>query len=317
MAVNPFLSIAMTTYNGERFLREQLGSILAQTYANWELHICDDCSTDGTIAILNEYAQNDSRVHVHLNDHNLGFKKNFEKTISFCNGEYTALSDQDDIWLPNHLEFLLKSIGKNALSSANAVLVDSDGKEMGRLLNEVEELYFLPEGTKFLYRILFKSACIQGASQLIRTDFLKQWLPIPEKVAYHDAWFSVCALLSGGLSYSFDVITKYRQHGSNITFVNHNKIDEALGDKLKRIIRKFFGGIEVDRFAYRDELEARFGRSDKNFSDICSLFDHLREKKTGLKDIKMFWKNYEIITTMHSHRHFIKKMIGWLRWKEI
>lgn len=70
------ISVAMATYNGERFLHEQIDSILAQTHQNFELVICDDCSTDGTAGILREYEAQDSRIRVYVNESNLGFKKN-------------------------------------------------------------------------------------------------------------------------------------------------------------------------------------------------------------------------------------------------
>ena len=100
------ISIALASYNGSKYIREQLDSILEQTYQDFELIICDDCSTDNTWQILQEYAQKDSRIKVFENERNLGFKKNFEKAISLCNGKYIALSDQDDIWIDNHLEVL-------------------------------------------------------------------------------------------------------------------------------------------------------------------------------------------------------------------
>ena len=76
------VSIALATYNGEKFIREQLDSIISQTYTNWELIICDDCSTDATWEILKSYKEKDSRINIFKNDKNLGFKKNFD-TIFF------------------------------------------------------------------------------------------------------------------------------------------------------------------------------------------------------------------------------------------
>ena len=106
------VSIALATYNGEKYLREQLDSILSQSIQDFELVACDDCSTDSTLKILNEYAEKDFRVKVFTNEKNLGFKKNFEKAIFLCSGDYIALSDQDDIWTENHLQVLLENIGK-------------------------------------------------------------------------------------------------------------------------------------------------------------------------------------------------------------
>ena len=120
------ISIAMATYNGELFIREQLDSILTQTLSDWELIVCDDGSTDNTLSILQEYANNDSRIKIYQNETNLGFKRNFEKAIGLCSGECIALCDQDDIWYPNHLEILLNLIGNNSLSIGNSDIVDTN-----------------------------------------------------------------------------------------------------------------------------------------------------------------------------------------------
>ena len=121
------ISIAMATYNGDKYIKEQIDSILNQTIQDFEIVICDDCSTDGTVRILHEYAKNDKRFHIYQNEDNLGFKKNFEKAITLCQGEYIALSDQDDIWMPNHLELLKNAIKGKVLSCGNADLIDKDG----------------------------------------------------------------------------------------------------------------------------------------------------------------------------------------------
>ena len=101
------IGIAMTTYNGEKYLKEQIDSILNQTVSDFELIVCDDVSSDSTMDILNDYAEKDDRIHVFRNEENLGFLKNFEKAIRICldrSAEYVALADQDDIWTENHLE---------------------------------------------------------------------------------------------------------------------------------------------------------------------------------------------------------------------
>ena len=101
------ISIAMATYNGEKYLREQIDSILNQTIQDFELIVCDDCSTDTTWNILLEYQSQDKRIKCYRNEENLGFKKNFEKAIKLCTGEYIALSDQDDIWLEEKVETMI------------------------------------------------------------------------------------------------------------------------------------------------------------------------------------------------------------------
>ena len=112
----------MATYNGEKYLREKIDSILSKTIQNYELIVCDDCSTDTTWNILLDYQVQDKRIKCYRNEKNLGFKKNFEKAIRLCTGEYIALSDQDDIWTEDHLQVLYEGIGENDLVGANAYI---------------------------------------------------------------------------------------------------------------------------------------------------------------------------------------------------
>ena len=101
------ISVAMCTYNGERFLPQQLASIAAQTRLPDELVVCDDRSTDRTVAIVREFAASvPFPVKVFENERNLGYSANFEAAIRRCEGDLIALSDQDDIWYPQHLETL-------------------------------------------------------------------------------------------------------------------------------------------------------------------------------------------------------------------
>lgn len=104
------ISIAMTAYNREKYLCEQLYSILVQIHQNFGLVVCGACSTDSTVRILRECEKNDGRIKIFVNEKNLGVKKNFEKAIGLCSGDYIALSDKDDIWLPWHLKTLFNNI---------------------------------------------------------------------------------------------------------------------------------------------------------------------------------------------------------------
>ncbi len=102
----PLVSVAMCTYNGERFLAQQLDSIINQTYTNIEIVICDDGSTDKTIQMIQEYQKKFATIKLYQNKTNLGFVQNFAKAISLTTGDYVATSDQDDIWLKNKIEIL-------------------------------------------------------------------------------------------------------------------------------------------------------------------------------------------------------------------
>ena|SRR5687768_13043207 len=102
------VSVVMCTYNGGKFLQQQVDSILAQTYRNIELLIVDDTSSDNTVQLLEEYRKKDSRIRYVVNPANLGYNKNFEIAFGLARGNYIAPSDQDDIWKANKIEIMMK-----------------------------------------------------------------------------------------------------------------------------------------------------------------------------------------------------------------
>lgn len=141
------ISIAMATYNGGRYLREQIDSILDQTIPFHELIISDDASTDGTWDILTEYAARDPRIKACRNERNIGFVANFEKALRHCSGDYVALSDQDDVWTADHLEALLHKIEGKNLAVGDAEIMDADGLRTGILLSHAENWDYIPKMT--------------------------------------------------------------------------------------------------------------------------------------------------------------------------
>lgn len=110
MINRPLISIALATYNGEKYLEDQLNSIYTQTYKNIEVAVTDDCSTDKTVEILEQYSKSHGLKYF-VNTENLGFVKNFEKAISLCEGDFIALSDQDDVWEKDEIGILVNKIG--------------------------------------------------------------------------------------------------------------------------------------------------------------------------------------------------------------
>ena len=307
------ISVVMATYNGEKYIKEQMESILAQSLQYFEFIICDDCSIDSTVQILNEYAARDKRIKVFVNEHNLGFKKNFEKAISFCSGDYIALSDQDDIWTKDHLEKLFSIIGNHSLACGNALMVDKNGNSLGKNLNEVDGLFFFNPETVF-YRLAFTGNPFQGTSMLLRSDFVKNCIPIPEKIKYHDVWFSWCACMENKIAYTFDVINNYRQHGNNVSFLFHNKVKRTFLNALFSKIKIFFTGVKTDLLYRFEEIVKKYGTQKEEFAELYQFINNIKNKKIGIKEIKFLWNHYEDIITKKSHRGFFKKLIIISRW---
>jgi glycosyltransferase involved in cell wall biosynthesis len=206
----PLISVVLCTYNGETYLREQIESILTQTYSNIELIIVDDCSIDNSAFIAKTFSKNDKRVKCFINTTNLGFNKNFERAINLTSGKYIAISDQDDIWEAHKLQVLINNIGNNWLIFSNSSYITYDGRTTGKKLIE---------GSSFL-NYNFKSVLIlnfvTGHTCLISREFIDYILPFPAK-GYYDWWMGFVALYHQRIAYADEMLTKYRMHDASVT----------------------------------------------------------------------------------------------------
>lgn len=263
------ISIAMTTFNGEKYLGEQIDSILSQTYKDFELVISDDCSTDDTLKILREYENKDSRIHVYENVLNLGFKKNFEKAVRLCKGEFIAFSDQDDIWLNDHLEILFSKIGDKDCIGGGHLNIDSNGQEI--FTSEKKEWF--PENKKDALFFVLNRNIFQGSAMLLRKEVCEKALPVPEKVFYHDWWFALCAAGLNGITYTSCPVLKYRRHEKSVTFSNEVVSKKA---RIKRILNN--GGTQEEEILL-DTV--------KEYLNIAEETDKPRVKK-----VIEYWNDY-------------------------
>jgi glycosyltransferase involved in cell wall biosynthesis len=206
------VSIALTTYNGARFLRQQLDSIYGQTYRPLEVIAVDDGSTDGTHAILEEYKSKNGLVLV-KNITRLGFIKNFEKAISLCSGDYIALADQDDLWLPQKIETLVSSIGDSSLICSDVSLIDEQNAVIAQSLQKKLHIPVSGKGNQF-YTLAFLDY-VRGCTCLFNRDLLSKALPIPEAAMSHDWWLGIWATRMGGVVYLPEQLTLYRKQPMN------------------------------------------------------------------------------------------------------
>ena len=126
------IDVLLATYNGEKYIKEQIDSILNQSYKNIRLIISDDCSKDKTQEILKEYEKKDNRIELHIQEKNLGVVKNIEFLLKQVKNKYYMLSDQDDVWLPEKIEKSLETLLKNNvdLVFGDLEVVDQDLKTM-------------------------------------------------------------------------------------------------------------------------------------------------------------------------------------------
>jgi glycosyltransferase involved in cell wall biosynthesis len=212
------ISVAMAAYNGGKFIAEQIDSILAQTYQDFEIVICDDCSTDNTWDVIQQYVAKDDRIKAYKNEQNLGFRKNFVKAINLCSGEYIALSDQDDVWTEDHLQVLLDNLKGYTLVCADSLLVGENGESWNMTLRQAEAADYMPEDNfDKAYSVMYFRNMFQGSCMLFHRDFMQTALPLPDDICYHDVWFALLACYMDGINYVEKVISCYRMHDNNVT----------------------------------------------------------------------------------------------------
>lgn len=275
------ISIAMCSYNGERFIKEQIDSIIAQTYKNFELIIVDDGSKDNTINIIKEYQLKDHRIKLFQNDNNLGFVKNFEKAISLCSGDFIALADQDDVWKKNKLEVFLKNINENMLIYSDAILIDQHSKETGKQL-------IRPDGNlvdgKCNKAFIFYN-CVSGNTLMFRKDLVKDIIPIPKEITFHDIWIAFLASTKGTITFTNEPMTYYRRYSEQITR-NVTKDYKSITDRLNKKENSYLLHAQnlinyCNAFRNVKELDNEI----KNILEI--LIDHYSNYKEGYFNFKM------------------------------
>lgn len=224
----PVISITLCTYNGERYLEEQLDTLVNQTYENLEIIIVDDCSVDSTMHILRQYENKDKRIALYQNEKNLGYVKNFEKALSLCTGEYIAISDQDDIWSLEKIRLQYEAMKDNLLVYHNSQLVSGDGSNLNRSVSDIINMY---SGNNPKVFLLHNS--VSGHAIMMKRAILQAAFPFPPNHPY-DHWLAYIATTLGNVFYFSECLVKYRQHGLNETDILKSKKPKR-GSKKKTI----------------------------------------------------------------------------------
>jgi glycosyltransferase involved in cell wall biosynthesis len=216
------ISIALCTYNGARFIEQQLESLAAQTRRPHELVVCDDGSSDETLEIVSRFAARAPfQVLLSRNESQLGITRNFECTMSRCTGDVIFLCDQDDFWLPEKIQMLMQPFESDAdvgLVFSDAVITDADLRHFGYTM--WQSVGLTPRRQRQMNHgdamdVLVRRYVVTGAALAFRTSLREHILPIPAR-SYHDAWVAaVAAMVSKVVAVKTPLIL-YRQHGANM-----------------------------------------------------------------------------------------------------
>ena len=260
----------------EKYLKEQIESVLNQTYKNIRILISDDCSKDRTQEILQEYEKKDDRIKIFLHDRNLGSNKNFEFLLRQVESKFYMLSDQDDVWLPEKIE---KTIQKQKETGADLVFGDLE------VVNEKLETIYPSFGDFMLlnrkinkyigsYKVNYLYNVVTGCTILSTKEFIEKILPFPTDSKYliHDHWIGIVIALNGKLAYMPEKYIKYRQHGNNQ--VGTNKISHNF-QELEQVRELFinvklgvFGTYVKHKEIFPEKLQKQNEKAYKYFQDI-------------------------------------------------
>ena len=288
----PLVSIALCTYNGEKYLPDLLDSLVAQSYKNIEIVAVDDCSIDSTSEILTAYAANNSNIRVYRNDKNLGFIKNFEKAMGLCKGELIALCDQDDIWVPEKITLQVATIGDNMLIYHDSEFVDESNTTLNRKLSDLYNFYRgdQPE-------VLLIENFIPGHTMLFKKQLLHYALPLNEGV-FHDWWLAYLAINHGGIDYVPASLVRYRQHSTNETnLLNHKETANLSWARSVRFLRQVAGYKQNKN----PELVKRF--TELYIGRLTSL--------TGIRLMRFMFNNYDLL--LYVNKQHAKRKTRYLR----
>lgn len=209
------ISVALCTYNGEKYIREQINSILSQTTPPNEIIICDDKSTDNTINIINDI--NSPIINLYQNPVNLGYMQNFAQAVNKCRGDIIFFSDQDDVWLPNKIEEMVAEFNNDL----NAYMIFSDSYIADENLNILwdslwDYKYFDHKNFKadtFLTSIL----AVHGCAMAIRKSALGYTGSFPPFIG-HDTWLATILSLMGLAKPLNKKLNYYRVHENQKSF---------------------------------------------------------------------------------------------------
>lgn len=222
------ISVAMISFQGAKYIGEQLDSILEQLGPDDEVVVSDDGSTDGTRELLLQYQERDARVRM-IDGPKAGVKANVENALRACEGVYIFLADQDDIWMPEKVERVMAAFKEQQVSLVvhDAIVTDGECKEV-----ILESFYSLKGSGAGVLKNIWRNTYI-GCCMAFKRELLEEVLPIPGYIEMHDQWIGVINdQLRRGTGFIPEKLIKYRRHGNNASGMSHYGIPRMIKNRV-------------------------------------------------------------------------------------
>lgn len=274
--MSQFISVALCTYNGEKFLEQQLTSILNQTTLVNELVVFDDGSNDSTLQILDNFKASASfPVLIHQNKENLGSSKNFENCIAASQGDIIFLCDQDDLWDSQKVEKQVAYLNENPNMDAvfsNAKMINQLGIPTGNTsFEKIEFVETLQDkwNSGGSFDILLRGYVVTGATLAFRSKIIPEILPIPQIIdeLIHDGWLALWLSMDNRIGFLNDTLISYREHEQQQVGLKGNGKAVTIWDRLTR------------------NREAKLEKIKKKYVDSAAIFRFLSQKENVPEEI--------------------------------
>jgi len=303
--------ILLSTYNGEKYLKELVESIQRQSFKDWKLLVRDDGSCDQTISLIRSIMQGDERMHMMESKGNVGVIKSFsalseEALRIFPKTDYFMYADQDDIWLDDKIARTFSEMRKQegVKEGKYPVLVHTDLKVVDSHLNEISPSFmkyqYLRHESKDPLGVLLIQNFITGCTVMVNRQLLELATPFPGKIMMHDWWLGQCAAALGLIGFLAEPTILYRQHGNNTL--------GAIGFS-KKIVKV----LKRSRFTLT--RKERYGLFLKNLQDVMvqaeQLYDMLKQQGEGNDEVLIMLEDFSsILYQTPSVRRSILKRWG-------
>lgn len=315
---NSKVSVAICTFNGAAYIEQQIKSIIDQTRQVDEIVIGDDGSTDDTLKIAEKILlKSDIQYKIIQNNENLGYRKNFEKVIKYTSGDIIFLCDQDDIWIKNKVEIMLRHFENNPrcmLVFSDAYIVDNNLNK--RDISLWESMYYKKKSKKLGGLDLLLSGCyVTGAAAAIHRRLYEKAYPFSE-IWYHDAWLAVLGAIYGDIEEEPQKLIMYRQHGNNQVGVEYDKGLRNWIRQKKSIIHR---GAKWQKNVYFTNVKKYNELLNKIKNDASpQKIEKIRcamkfNESMGKLTKKHKWKSIKIIISNFlcgNYKYFTKKSCG-------
>ena len=319
------VSIALCTYNGERYLREQLDSFKNQTRLPDEVVVCDDGSTDATFEILESWKKTvPFSVNIVKNEWNLGYAQNFGKAISLCTKDVIFLSDQDDVWLPEKLDTMVRMLEENpdvGVATSDGFIIDENGTQLDGHAQLLAQNWFYDETTVFcVWHPTLRDCYPRGCATAFRASLRDILLPIPPHWS-HDLWLNVVYRLRFQGKIVPQPLFEYRIYGGNWTQGSYaNRVSGM--DYKKRI----FHWNAASQFMVNDALVSEFEERIRTVEPnkyVRKCIEYLAENRKHFRNRERIQRNFflfapllllEVLTLRYFQHFHAWQAIGYDLW---